>query len=272
MPRNRIAPKPGTYYYIYVLNDLLYAHQNHPFTLAYVTPLEKNEHIPLSPVPPRPSTHRARSASSSESDALLTPRSSDVPVPTMVYLVRPYDGFTSRLKKHCLQHPKTLRINIEGPYGHSVPLRDYSNILFVVGGTGIAVPLSHLAHLLASESTVQSVKIIWAVREYAFLASTLTEFQILLADERCTLEAHVTQDTEAKDEVLNKALRGVTIEVGRPNVTQSVIDAAQDSGQQTLAVVACGPARMADEARRASVHVLGRGFRGVEYFEESFKW
>jgi hypothetical protein len=29
---------------------------------------------------------------------------------------------------------------------------------------------------------------------------------------------------------------------------------------------------MADEARKASVRVLGRGCRGVEYFEESFKW
>jgi hypothetical protein len=36
--------------------------------------------------------------------------------------------------------------------------------------------------------------------------------------------------------------------------------------------VACGPARMADEARRASVSMLARGFRAVEYFEESFKW
>src|SRR5690242_8138157 len=141
-PRNRISPKPGTYYYIYVLNDPLYVHQNHPFTLAYVTAPKENEHIPLSPVSSRPSTHRTNSVSSSESDALLAPRRAEPSAPSMVYLIRPYDGFTSRLKQHCLSRPKTLRVSIEGPYGHSVPLRDYSNVLFVVGGTGVAVPLS----------------------------------------------------------------------------------------------------------------------------------
>ena len=272
MPRNRVAPKPGTYYYIYVLSDVLYAHQNHPFTLAYVTDPKESEQIPLSPVSSRPSTHRVNSASSSESDSLLTPKRPVSSEPSMMYLIRPYDGFTSRLKKHCLTHPKSLRVNIEGPYGHSVPLREYSNILFMVGGTGIAVPLSHLAYILSSESTVQSVKIVWAVREHAFLTTMLSEFKTLLADERCTLEVHITQDIEHKDDIPDHTQRGVTIVFGRPNVRLSVEDAAQDAGQQSLAIVACGPARMADEARKASVQMLRNGFMGVGYFEESFKW
>ncbi|KAH6625641.1 ferric-chelate reductase-like protein [Boeremia exigua] len=272
MPRNRVAPKPGTYYYIYVLNDPLYIHQNHPFTLAYVSSPEDNEQIPLSPVSSRPSTHRANSTSSSESDALLAPKRKESSAPSMVYLIRPYDGFTSRLKKHCLSRPKTLRVNIEGPYGHSVPLRDYSNVLFIVGGTGIAVPLSHLAHLLSPESRVQSVKIVWAVREHAFLASMLKEYRTLLGDERCDLEVHVTQDVGHKDDIPNQTPRGVSIVVGRPNVRLSIEAAAEDAGQASLAIVACGPARMADEARKASVQMLANGFRGVEYFEESFKW
>ncbi|KAJ4983319.1 ferric reductase like transmembrane component [Stagonosporopsis vannaccii] len=272
MPRNRIVPKPGTYYYIYVLNDSLYVHQNHPFTLAYVIPPKMNEHIPLSPVSSRPSTHRTDSASSSESDALLNPRRKESSDPSMVYLIRPYDGFTSRLKQQCLSRPKTLRVNIEGPYGHSVPLRDYSNVLFIVGGTGIAVPLSHLAHLLGFESPVQNVKIVWAVREHAFLASMLQEFKGLLGDERCTLEVHVTQDVEHKDDIPRELPRGVSVVVGRPTVSRSIEEAAQDAGKQSLAIVACGPARMADEARMASVQMLAKGFRGVDYFEESFKW
>jgi NAD(P)H-flavin reductase len=270
--RNRIAPEPGTYYYIYVLNDPLYVHQNHPFTLAYVTSPRDDEHIPLSPVSSRPLIDRMNSASSSESDALLAPKRAAATGPSMVYLIRPYDGFTSRLKKHCLTRPKTLRVHIEGPYGHSVPLREYSNILFVVGGTGIAVPLSHLAHILSSECTVQTVKIVWAVREHAFLASIMQEFRPLLGDERCTLEVHVTQDVAHKDDILDHPPRGVSILNGRPNVRSSVREAAEDAGQQSLAVVACGPARMADEARRSSVQMLADGYVGIDYFEESFKW
>ncbi len=190
----------------------------------------------------------------------------------MVFLVRPYDGFTSRLKRHCITRPKELRVNIEGPYGHSVPLREYSNVLFVVGGTGIAVPLSHLSYLLGSGSPVQSVKIIWAVREHAFLSSMLHEFKTLLGDERCTLEVHVTQDIEHKDDIPRHIPRGTSIIVGRPNVSLSIEETTKDAGQQPLAVVACGPARMVDEARKTSVRMLANGFRGVDYFEESFKW
>jgi NAD(P)H-flavin reductase len=272
MPRNRIAPEPGTYYYIYVLNDPLYVHQNHPFTLAYIASPTDNEHIPLSPVPSRPSTERTNSASSSESDALLAPKCAPTPGPSMVYLVRPYDGFTSRMKRYCLTRPKTLRVNIEGPYGHNVPLRGYSNVLFMVGGTGIAVPLSHLAHILSSESRAQSVKIVWAVREHAFLTSMLQDFKTLLSDDRCTLEVHVTQDLEHKDDIPDHPLRGVLIRNGRPDVRSSIREAAEDAGQQSLAVIACGPARMADEARKASVQMLADGYAGIEYFEESFKW
>lgn len=270
--KSLVAPKPGTYYYIHVLDDLLYAHQSHPFTLAYTsTDTDNPLFTPLSPLSPRPEPLRTSSASSTESDALLSSKGSDA-VSNMVYLIRPYDGFTSRLKSHCLLHPKRLNVLIEGPYGHTVPLQTFTNILFVVGGTGIAVPLSHLAHVLSTSSRVQSVKIVWAVREYRFLASVLRDFRGLLSDERVEMEVHVTRDDEAKDDVLGEDLKSVRMMAHRPDVRATIEESARDAGQQRLAIVACGPALMADQARRASVEMLGKGYGGVEYFEESFKW
>jgi predicted ferric reductase len=261
-------PKPGTYYYIHVLDDVLYAHQSHPFTLAYVSSDTSNTtSTPLSSRAPRPSPLRHSSSDSSESDALLTNTSSN-----LVFLIRPYDGFTSRLKSHCLLHPKKLRVLIEGPYGHSEALHLYPNVLFVVGGTGVAVPLSHIARLLSPESHVQSLKIVWAVREHAFLTSVLQDFRGLLADERVELEVHVTQDKEVMDEVMERDLKSVRIVTRRPDVQAAMQKAAKDAGQQRLAIVACGPALMADQARKASVAMLARGHSDVEYFEESFKW
>ncbi|CAN9252134.1 unnamed protein product [Alternaria sp. RS040] len=270
--KSLVAPKPGTYYYIHVLDDTLYAHQSHPFTLAYTsTDTDQPPSTPLSPLSLRPEpvrTPSASSASSTESDALLPSEG----VLNMVFLIRPYDGFTSRLKSHCLSHPKRLNVLIEGPYGHSVPLRSFTNILFIVGGTGIAVPLSHLAHILSTSSRVQNVKIVWAVREYAFLASVLRDFRGLLSDEKMEMEVHVTRDDEAKDDVLGEAFKSVRMMAHRPSVHSTIVEAARDAGQQPLAIVACGPALMADQARRASVQMLGKGHGGVEYFEESFKW
>ncbi|KAF1968416.1 ferric-chelate reductase-like protein [Bimuria novae-zelandiae CBS 107.79] len=269
-----LRPQPGTYFYIYVLNDLLYMHQNHPFTLAYVsTDIERPDlQLPLSPLSERPSTHRADSSDSSESDALLQSATSSSNKPSLVFLIRPYDGFTSRLAKRAATCRTSLRVLIEGPYGHTVPLRTFQNILFMVGGTGIAVPLSHFSSLLSESSSVASLRIVWAVREHAFLASVLRVFRGLFEDECVELEVHVTQDVENKDDVPADRMKGVKLIPGRPDVHNVVEEVASEAGYERLAVVACGPARMADETRKACVDMLGRGFGGVEYFEECFKW
>ena len=112
----------------------------------------------------------------------------------------------------------------------------------------------------------------WAVREHAFLASVLREFRGLLEDERVEVEAHVTQEVGRKDDVEVEGMKGVRLVAGRPDVRRVVGGAAREAGVERVAVVACGPARMADESRRACVDALGEGFKGVEYFEESFKW
>ncbi|KAF1937043.1 ferric-chelate reductase [Clathrospora elynae] len=273
--KNLIAPKPGTYYYIYVLDDLLYTHQSHPFTLAYVTSDTYTSSVtPLSPLASELSPFRVSSSISTESSEynVLLPPSASKPSSNLVFLIRPYNGFTSRLRSHCLLHPKKLRVLIEGPYGHNVSLHNFPSVLFVVGGTGIAVPLSHLSHLLSISSHVQSVKIVWAVREHGFLASVLCGFIGLLSDERVQMEVHVTRDEEAKDDVLGEDFRSVRVLTHRPDVHEAVEKAAKGAGQQRLAIVACGPALMADQVRKASVEMLRSGYRGVEYFEESFKW
>lgn len=270
--KNWLTPQPGTYYYIHVLDDMLYAHQSHPFTLAYTSSdTAESRSTPLSPLASRPSPHRTDSDESTESDALLMPTKKQY-ASNLVFLIRPYDGFTSRLKSHCLLHPKKLRVLIEGPYGHSESLHQFPNVLFIVGGTGVAVPLSHISRLLSSSSRTQSVKIVWAVREHAFLTSVLRDFSGLLGDERVDMEVHITQDKEVESEVLGEDLKSVRIVTKRPDVFGAVGHAAENTGQGSLAIVACGPASMADQARKASVKMLARGHRGVEYFEESFKW
>jgi NAD(P)H-flavin reductase len=259
MERCRVSPRPGTYYYMHVLDDLRYAAQSHPFTLACVSPPtddDVNVPIPLS----------SPTRSISETSSLLSHHSPSAS-PSMVFLVRPYSGFTSRLAASCATSPTRLRVLLEGPYGSTLPLHTYGTVLFIAGGTGIAVALSHLRALLAVGSRTHSVRITWAVREAGFLAAVLSEFKREIADERCVLDVHVTQDSEAGE---GEEHKGVTVRFGRPDVSGVVERVLDEAGERT-AVVACGPAVMADQARRACVSVLGAG-RDVEYFEESFKW
>lgn len=278
-------PGPGTYYYIYVLDDSRFW-ESHPFTIAYVSGSEQ-ETVDSTQLSSRFDTSRCsdsapltvaqRGRTPSEDEALLC--SSQKSTRSMVFLIRPYNGFTSRLQTH--QNPRVL---VEGPYGHTQPLHDFAHVLFITGGTGIAVPLSYLDVLLAS-SRVVDVHIIWAVREQAFARDVIrTDLHAKLRSEKLRLAVHVTQrDQETMSEgnhstKLNNNDRNDSVEDcvhlrdGRPDVSTEVQEAAKAADKQRLAVVACGPPQMADEARRAVVEVLGMGFGGVEYFEESFSW
>jgi hypothetical protein len=86
------------------------------------------------------------------------------------------------------------------------------------------------------------------------------------------MEAHVTRDEENEDNILDDQLKRVKIEAGRPDVHAVVEDAAIEAIHKRLAIMACGPAQMADQVRGATVDMLAKGFHGVDYFEESFKW
>ncbi|PVH69696.1 ferric reductase like transmembrane component [Cadophora sp. DSE1049] len=270
-----IKPRPGTFYYIYVLDNWRFW-ENHPFTLGFATP----ETQAGSPV---------HSPSSS-----INPTAQPTPS-TLTFLIRPYKGFTSRLRSSCLTSPSrtsTHRVLIEGPYGETQPFHSYTNILFIVGGTGIAVPLSYLNTLLSSDSdsnskartTTTSINIVWAVRERAFLDEVVgRDFREALWNDKDDDNEGIDTDTGIDIDIKCPGQRkAVKIQRGRPNVFSEVENAVRDAdsnsysnvagGGGDLAVVACGPGMMADDARRAVVSMLGRGVSGIEYFEESFNW
>lgn len=270
--KSLLAPRSGSYYYIHVLDDLRYAHQSHPFTLAFVSPDATSSAItPLAPLSPSPDNTEDLLGSSTESDTLLSNKAPKA-LSNLVFLIRPYNGLTSRLRSSCLLHPRKTRVLVDGPYGQVVPLHTFANVLFIVGGTGVAIPLSHLSGLVTGSSQVLHIKIVWAVRERAFLTTLLRDFHGVLGNEKVDMEVHITRDVDHDDEVLDKDLKNVRIATQRPNVYQVVKEAAENARRGSLAVVCCGPALMADQARRASVHMLGMGHRGIEYFEENFKW
>lgn len=195
--------------------------------------------------------------------------------PSMMFLIRPYDSFTSRLKDTAAAPwptPASLRVLVEGPYGHTQPFADFENVLFIVGGSGIAVPLAYL-HTLISSSRTRSIQIVWAAREIALAEDVLNEdIGDLIESKKLSLTICITHQETPGDDALSSFPKAINVQYRRPNVSGAVEDAAKAAGTQSLAVVACGPARMADDARRAVVNQLSEKTPRVEYFEESFKW
>jgi ferric-chelate reductase len=69
----------------------------------------------------------------------------------------------------------------------------------------------------------------------------------------------------------------VKINQGRPDITAAILRAAKEnmdggSAAGRLAILVCGPASMADEARAAVQHAMKSGCRSIEYIEETFGW
>lgn len=346
-------PQPGTYFYLHVLNNKRFWESHPFTVATVTSPKQNpgrvnsgmgnNKSLAQSRIVELANQSDAWSTTRqdlSEASGLLQPgtdygsnqsqhldhshhqqkrpsSSSHTTASTMTFLIRPYDSFTGRLRDHAVAttatNPASLRVLVDGPYGHDRRFGDdsgFDSVLFVVGGSGIVVPLSHLTglgrdHTLSSpwsssqhRRRLRNTRIVWAVREVEFAAAVLREdFGDVLFDEedddditggstRVTLDVYVTQskqrvveddDEEEREDgqVFGNPLpRGVRVLYGRPDVRGEVECAAQGSGVHSkLAVVACGPGRMADEARRAVVDVLGRrGAGDIEYLEESFQW
>ena len=256
-------PAPGTFYYIHVLSDPRFW-ESHPFTMAYST------------------GHRRRRSKDStedtplmqEEDAISLARDPTEP-PSMKFLIRPYDSFTSRLKDTAAAPwptPASLRVLVEGPYGQTQPFADFEHVLFIVGGSGIAVPLAYL-HTLISSPRTRSISVVWAAREIGLAEDVLNDdIGDLIDSNKLSLKINITHQETPGDSSLSSFPKSVDVQYHRPDVTAEVEAATRSAGTQSLAVVACGPARMADDARRAVVNQLGEKAPHVEYFEESFKW
>ncbi|WYZ43936.1 hypothetical protein EsH8_VII_000372 [Colletotrichum jinshuiense] len=264
-------PKAGTYYYLHVLSDKRFW-ESHPFTMACTTTnvdvgrKSSSEQTPLLVAGERDQEPM--------SEVELQPRRG---APSMTFLIRPYDSFTARLREDAAAawpRPARLRVFVEGPYGHTQPFGQFDDLLFVVGGSGVVVPLAHLAELTKATSKVRSVKIVWAVRELSFAVDVLKhDFEDAFDGGKLSVDIYVTQNSLASNATRPEEWpEQVRLLYGRPDVREEVQDAATGADKASLAVVACGPNVMADDARKSVVEMLDRGWSKIEYFQESFNW
>ncbi|KAI9820943.1 MAG: hypothetical protein M1832_003415 [Thelocarpon impressellum] len=161
----------------------------------------------------------------------------------------------------------------------------------------------------STTTMTKDMHVVWAVREQAF-ASGVVASELHVPSKRgnptITLSIHVTGRTSSSpplpaspsvgdDKPGRPSLSPTTTTLSepgqdsqrphpptftfhRPDINAIVHGAARDaSARGSLAVFVCGPAQMADQARRAAVEVVrmraGAGGAGaVKYYEEKFGW
>ncbi|KAK1237297.1 hypothetical protein MKX08_002922 [Trichoderma sp. CBMAI-0020] len=265
-------PQAGNYFFLSILDDSN-SWESHPFTVASIS-----DQIPQKIEGPEESLPLLDSsvAASETHSQYTTPEARKE---HMAFLIRPYDGFTMRLRDMLADgeaNPKPLRMLVDGPYGHTQRLHKYHRVIFIAGGSGVVVALSYLTSLCKQMGTPTKIDLYWAVREPAFAKDVLssymssTEVKAAIDTGRLSLQLYMSSQLEsfAADSLPSR----VQQYVGRPDIGSAIMAAARDIQDGNIAVVACGPAKLADDSRLAVVNALKEGNRHIDYYEESFAW
>lgn len=275
-------PKAGTHYYLH-FPFIIKAVGNHPFTMSGWSESGQDSQ--------RTSAISTGSLSKDPEKGNISPTEVEVSSESIVstdskagsrkihFVIRPYKGMTASLRDSIVKSgtgSKEMTALIEGPYGEREPVFDYNNVIFIAGGSGISAVLPYVQEFLQTRSTARSsttrIQIVWAARQRGFIQDVLeTELATAVTDPRVKLDIFFTGASRLaiKEDKLQTLTTNVQYE--RPDI-KALLHREVGESVGTVAVFVCGAARLADDARRASVEIVRVGFKGLGYFEEQFGW
>ncbi|KAI4750062.1 putative FRE family ferric-chelate reductase [Aureobasidium sp. EXF-3400] len=274
-------PAAGQFYYLYQPTTWQ-GYENHPFTLGAWSLQSANSDEAESSLLQHGNTQDEFDQSGYTSRHATSTQ-------ILTFWIRPYDGWTKRLRDECLQSPTgttTPTVLLEGPYGHHRPTSSFDSVLLIAGGTGIAsaVPyiLEHMSLSEAGKTNTTHIHLLWTARQASFIQEVFAR-ELRTAIQRDDFSANLffTRQSEGPKHAEEESFRQdeddlqmPELQYGRPDIAAAVAKTATRAEMTgtKVAVLVCGPPAMADEARLAVHHSLKRGCHGVEYYEESFGW
>jgi ferric-chelate reductase len=119
----------------------------------------------------------------------------------MVFFVRPYRGFTSRLKKLVETRYGTMAMSIDGPYGNSgtaSKLAYSDKALLIAGGSGTRYLLPLLESILQDPTSTAEIHVTITVRDSTSAHWIVDEFERVLgshtSNRKVQIDIHITDD------------------------------------------------------------------------------
>jgi NAD(P)H-flavin reductase len=208
--------------------------------------------------------------------------------PYLTFLISPRNGMTRRLRDLASGKASSgeCRLNaiLEGPYGSSAKIRQFSNVLFIAGGSGITAVLPYIRAVFEDqkpEDALPNIKLVWAVRQEGFARDVLAnDLDLATASSRATeklsMDIFVTSgSTMSEVSSLGEASAQFAVDSrfnsGRPSI-ESLVDGFIDTSSGPTAVFVCGPGKMADDTRSAVIKCGRKTSKTVELFEEMYGW
>jgi predicted ferric reductase len=230
-----------------------------------------------------------------------------ITVNTLVFLVRPHEGFTRKLSAYARDNTDiSLRVFVDGPYGGLSRKieNDYDSVVLVAGGGGITASVSWLLYLAArmraADVAVKQVMLVWVVRKEMHLRwarEELATAQATAPQGGITFEFHITdeinhstvedpdiggrvQDTTPKVSLdLNstveeqQSVSHMGIRRGLPSLGKRIM---QTLHAPRTCVLGCGPESMKIDLSNAVARAQRRVWKGefceVALHTETFGW
>lgn len=265
---------PGQYYFLYFGGFRFW--QSHPFSLAGRSIEQRAPMLQL---------HNDEKKSPNMSSQVIESETHSGQ-PYLTFLIRPRDGMTRELRDIVAKKNASARLGVilEGPYGSSVDISRFKNVLFVAGGSGITAILPYIRRIFEDREDgvdIPDTKLVWAVRHEGFardvLANDLQATEASPAAEaKLSLQFFVSSgldgsETASSTDTNGHYLPDTRFRHGRPNVV-SMVQGFIHEAQSPMAVFVCGPGKMADDTRSAVIEHGKRSCKTVELFEEMYGW
>lgn len=100
---------------------------------------------------------------------------------TLVFYLKVKGGMTHGLYRYLskqMDNSAPIKVMVEGPYGNRIPLRHYSSLVLIAGGTGIPGLYAEALDILRTDVD-QRIKLYWIVRHYQSIEWFYEELQAL---------------------------------------------------------------------------------------------
>ncbi|KAG5361735.1 Ferric/cupric reductase transmembrane component 1 [Yarrowia sp. C11] len=221
-------------------------------------------------------------------------------------MLKAKSGMTLKIFNHLLEKNDhaNIKLFVEGPYGHQLPVRNYDSTVVVAGGIGVTATYSYAADLLQCPST-KSIIFAWVVRNDAAIDWFRDELNSLLQDDRVQVNIFVSavQSSIEKESQLRFGSYAVSESDEKKSASSTAVESHSDGSSSTrklsknlnivygnrpnmsaaipgflgycegpTAIVICGPPVFNDDIRLAVSESLDIKNERVDYFEEAFSW
>lgn len=210
---------------------------------------------------------------------------------SVTFYCKVHSGVTKTIQKRLVaatEKSLSIRVAVEGPYGHANPIKHHSDVTFIAGGNGFPGIFSELKDLLNALDSKQKVKLHWVVKtanlflqmgeHLKTLPEGNEEINVYITSSLSSAELMLTSDIE-KDEKgafgrfreLQEEFPRINFHSGRPDF-ETVLRLDVEEASNSIAVVCCGPAIMVDELRTMVVESIDKTEKRVDFYDTLQIW